>query len=94
MKKAIQVLDSVILPKIGIVIHCTCDEIQQFESKSEIENWFANYNKVVIDNDGNQEYSIVTIDPMISLTDIKLVGIQLKTDKMLSERYPINAYVT
>ena len=93
MKKAVQVLDSITLPKIGVVIYCTCDEIQPLESKSEIKKWFADYKKIVFDTNSNQEYLIGAIDPMISLTDVKFVGIKINADNALNERYPIDAYV-
>ena len=77
MKKNIKILEAERFDDIGILLYCTCDDIQQ-KSKEEILDWFGDATKITLAEDQEIGFSIDSICPMISFSNVGAA--MIKTD--------------
>ena len=90
MDKIVNILEAQDFKEKGMFFYCTNDAIKS-RNKDEILNWFGNAKKIILEN-GN-EFSIMSIGPMISFTNVGAALIKIDTKNIPAGIYPKTAMI-
>ena len=90
MNKQLYVMGGEDFESTGRFFYCTSDDIKRL-NRNEILNWFGDAKRIILEN-GN-EFEIMSIGPIVSISNIGAALIKVGTDNIPKNIYPTTAIV-